>query len=195
MDAAIAYIESIKKQFWYYKTLGEKAMEQLDDSQLFYAAGEDSNSVAVIVQHIYGNMLSRWTDFLTTDGEKDWRNRDSEFESPQYDRAGLMRMWEGGWACLFNALDEITADNLSTIIYIRNEGHTVVEAINRQLAHYSYHIGQIVFAAKQLKDGEWKTLSIAKNRSAEYNNEKFAEDKQQRNFIDEALKKLKEKGE
>lgn len=194
MDIASAYIESIKKQFWYYKIIAEKAIDQLEESQLFTDLGNENNSIAVIINHLYGNMLSRWTDFLTTDGEKEWRNRDAEFENPPASKRELMLRWEAGWACLFNALEEITPDNLTSIIYIRNEGHTVTEAINRQLAHYPYHIGQIVYAAKQLKNAEWESLSIPKNKSAEYNAQKFAAEKQQRNFIDEALNKLKERG-
>lgn len=191
---AVAYIESIKKQFWYYKTIAENAIDQLEEKQLFCAANDDSNNMAVIINHLYGNMLSRWTDFLTTDGEKEWRNRDAEFENPAVNKKELMMRWEAGWACLFNALEEVTPDNLNTIIYIRNEGHTVIEALNRQLAHYSYHIGQLVYAAKQIKATAWESLSIPKNKSAEYNTEKFAEEKQQRNFIDEALNKFRERG-
>jgi hypothetical protein len=194
MDMAVAYIESIKKQFWYYKTIAENAIDQLEEKQLFCAANDDSNNMAVIINHLYGNMLSRWTDFLTTDGEKEWRNRDAEFENPAVNKKELMMRWEAGWACLFNALEEVTPDNLNTIIYIRNEGHTVIEALNRQLAHYSYHIGQLVYAAKQIKATAWESLSIPKNKSAEYNTEKFAEEKQQRNFIDEALNKFRERG-
>ena len=190
MDLAEDYIRSIKRQFLYYKTLAEKAIEQLESEQLFYSVDEDTNSIATIINHLNGNMLSRWTDFLTTDGEKEWRNRDNEFENPEKDKQALLNKWEEGWNCLFDAIDNLTVENLTEIIYIRNEGHTVLEAINRQLAHYPYHVGQIVFYAKQLKSGEWNSLSIPKNKSAEYNGEKFSEEKGKRNFIDSELKKL-----
>jgi hypothetical protein len=189
-SATESYIESTRKQFLYYKMLGEKAMAQLEPEQLFYTPDEDTNSIAIIVKHLHGNMLSRWTDFLTSDGEKEWRNRDDEFEDPYADTAALMAAWEAGWACLFNALDTVTPDNLSSIIYIRNEGHTVVEAINRQLAHYPYHVGQIVFYAKTLKQGNWDSLSIPKNKSKDYNAGKFSQEKAVRNFTDNELKKL-----
>ncbi|KOS05097.1 hypothetical protein AM493_02885 [Flavobacterium akiainvivens] len=190
METAVAYIESVKKQFLYYKTLGEKAMAQLQPEQLFFSPNEDTNSIAIIVKHLHGNMLSRWTDFLTSDGEKEWRNRDDEFENPFTDAETLMQKWNEGWDCLLNALETVTPDNLDSIIYIRNEGHTVTEAINRQLAHYPYHIGQIVFFAKQLKQEAWNSLSISKNNSAQYNNQKFAEEKGTRNFIDSELNRL-----
>lgn len=185
------YLESVKKQFLYYKTLGEKAMEQIQPEQLFVSVNEDTNSIATIVKHLSGNMLSRWTDFLTTDGEKEWRNRDGEFENDLQTKEAVMTLWDKGWNCFFDALDSIQPEQLSTIIYIRNEGHTVVEAINRQLAHYPYHIGQIVFYAKQLKTSEWDSLSIPKNKSNSYNATKFAQEKSIRNFTETELKKLK----
>ena len=185
------YLESVKKQFLYYKTLGEKAMEQIQPEQLFVSVNEDTNSIATIVKHLSGNMLSRWTDFLTTDGEKEWRNRDGEFENNLQTKEAVMTLWDKGWNCFFDALDSIQPEQLSTIIYIRNEGHTVVEAINRQLAHYPYHIGQIVFYAKQLKTSEWESLSIPKNKSNSYNATKFAQEKSIRNFTETELKKLK----
>jgi len=185
------YLESVKKQFLYYKTLGEKAMEQIQPEQLFVSVNEDTNSIATIVKHLSGNMLSRWTDFLTTDGEKEWRNRDGEFENDLQTKEAVMTLWDKGWNCFFDALDSIQPEQLSTIIYIRNEGHTVVEAINRQLAHYPYHIGQIVFYAKQLKTSEWESLSIPKNKSNSYNATKFAQEKSIRNFTETELKKLK----
>jgi hypothetical protein len=185
------YLESVKKQFLYYKTLGEKAMEQIQPEQLFVSVNEDTNSIATIVKHLSGNMLSRWTDFLTTDGEKEWRNRDGEFENDLQTKEAVMTLWDKGWNCFFDALDSIQPEQLSTIIYIRNEGHTVVEAINRQLAHYPYHIGQIVFYVKQLKTSEWESLSIPKNKSNSYNATKFAQEKSIRNFTETELKKLK----
>lgn len=185
------YLNSVKKQFLYYKMLGEKAMSQLQPEQLFVAVNEDTNSIATIVKHLSGNMLSRWTDFLTTDGEKEWRNRDNEFENDLQTKEAVMTLWNKGWNCFFDALDSIQSEQLSTIIYIRNEGHTVVEAINRQLAHYPYHIGQIVFYAKQLKTSEWESLSIPKNKSNSYNETKFGQEKSIRNFTEAELKKLK----
>ncbi|MDF2450047.1 MAG: DinB superfamily protein [Bacteroidota bacterium] len=198
------FLISARRQFLYYKTLGEKAMEQLDPDQLFISLNEDTNSIAVIVKHLQGNMLSRWTDFLTTDGEKEWRNRDEEFcadTSTNRQQSGtalsvtekkalMLKTWNEGWDCLFNALNSLKPEDLSQIIYIRNEGHTVLEAINRQLAHYPYHIGQIVFYAKLLKKSEWDSLSIPKNKSKDYNADKFSKDKTKKHFTDDELKKL-----
>lgn len=191
METKAAYLESIKKQFLYYKTLGEKAMAQLEPQQLFISVNDDTNSIAVIVKHISGNMLSRWTDFLTTDGEKDWRDRDNEFENTLDSKEEVLKIWNNGWNCFFEAINALKPEQLSQIIYIRNEGHTVVEAINRQLAHYPYHIGQIVFYAKMLKKSEWESLSIPKNSSNHYNAEKFSKEKAVRNFTDDELEKLK----
>ena len=191
MEATNSYLESVKKQFLYYKTLGEKAMDQLEPEQLFISINEDTNSIATIVKHFSGNMLSRWTDFLTSDGEKEWRNRDAEFEDTIKTKEELLVNWNKGWDCFFDALNSLQAEQLSQIIYIRNEGHTVIEAINRQLAHYPYHIGQIVFYAKMLKNSEWTSLSIPKNKSNSYNSEKFSKEKSIRNFTDAELNKLK----
>lgn len=191
MNADQSYLESVKKQFLYYKMLGEKAIEQLEPSQLFVSFNDDTNSIATIIKHISGNMLSRWTDFLTSDGEKEWRNRDSEFENDLQSKEEVLEVWNKGWNCLENALESLKPEQLSNIIYIRNEGHTVIEAINRQLAHYPYHVGQIVFYAKQLKNSEWNSLSIPKNKSGNYNAEKFAKEKEIKNFTDDELKKLK----
>jgi hypothetical protein len=190
------YIDSVRKLFLYYKSLGEKAMEQVEPAQLFYAANENTNSIAVIVKHLSGNMLSRWTDFLTTDGEKEWRNRDGEFEeNPELvdaikAKAGLLATWEKGWQCLFAALDSLQPGQLDDIVYIRNEGHTVMEAINRQLAHYPYHVGQLIFYAKLIKNGEWDSLSIPKNKSGNYNADKFSKDKSIGQFTDSEQKRL-----
>ena len=191
MSLQNSYLESIKKQFLYYKTLGEKAMEQLEPEQLFISVNEDTNSIAVIIKHLSGNMISRWTDFLTSDGEKDWRNRDGEFEETINTKEELLNVWNKGWDCFFNTINALTPDQLETIIYIRNEGHTVIEAINRQLAHYPYHIGQIVFYAKMLKKSEWNSLSIAKNKSTSYNTDKFSKEKSIKHFTDDELNKLK----
>ena len=190
MNATNFYLESTKKQFLYYKTLGEKAMGQLEPEQLFISINEDTNSIATIIKHLSGNMISRWTEFMTTDGEKEWRNRDTEFDPPLNDKEAVFDTWNKGWCCLFDALNELSSDQLSEIIYIRNEGHTVLEAINRQLAHYPYHVGQIVFYAKMLKKSEWVSLSIPKNKSISYNTDKFSKDKSLTNFIDEELKRF-----
>lgn len=191
MEADSQFLESAKKQFLYYKMLGEKAIGQLEDEQLFMTANEDTNSIAQIVKHISGNMLSRWTDFLTSDGEKEWRNRDDEFVDTYKSKTELLENWNKGWNCLFTAINPLKPEQLSDIIYIRNEGHSVLEAINRQLAHYPYHIGQIVFYAKLLKKTEWESLSIPKNKSGDYNSEKFSREKSIRNFTDDELNKLK----
>jgi len=190
------YLESTKKLFLYYKTLGEKAMAQLEPGQLFAAANDDTNSIAIIVKHLSGNMLSRWTDFLTSDGEKQWPNRDGEFEESgdlvdvNQAKEALIETWDKGWKCLFDALDGLTPGNVSDIVYIRNEGHTVMEAINRQLAHYSYHVGQIVFYAKMLKSDAWDSLSIPRNKSNEYNIDKFSKEKSLGQFTDDELKRI-----
>ena len=185
----IHYLDSAKRQFMMYKTLGEKAIAQIDDKELNWQANEDSNSIVSIVKHLWGNMLSRWTDFLTTDGEKPWRQRDAEFEQEVLDREALMKKWNEGWQCVFDALNSITDDDLEKIIYIRNEGHTILEAINRQIAHYSYHVGQIVYISKLRSKEEWKSLSIPRNKSNEYNAEKFSQEKQKRNFTDDWIEK------
>jgi hypothetical protein len=191
LEATESYLESVKKQFLYYKMLGEKAMEQLEPEQLFISVNEDTNSIASIVKHISGNMLSRWTDFLTSDGEKEWRNRDAEFENDLQSKEEVILVWNKGWDVFLDTLNSLKPEQLSEIIYIRNEGHTVIEAINRQLAHYPYHVGQIVFYAKQLKNSSWDSLSIPRNKSGNYNAEKFAKEKEIKNFTDDELERLK----
>lgn len=170
-----------------YKQLGEKSISQISDEQLNWQANDDSNSVATIVKHMWGNMLSRWTNFKTTDGEKPWRLRDAEFESASLSREQILKMWEEGWGCLFEALDDVQEEELGEIVYIRNDGLTILEAINRQIAHYSYHVGQIVYVSKLKTDNSWVSLSIPKNKSDEYNSGKFAKDKAIRNFTDDIL--------
>lgn len=191
METTESYLESVKKQFLYYKMLGEKAIDQLEPNQLFVSVNEDTNSIATIIKHISGNMLSRWTDFLTADGEKEWRNRDAEFENDLQSKEEVLQVWNKGWDVFLDTLNSLKPEQLSDIIYIRNEGHTVIEAINRQLAHYPYHVGQIVFYAKQLKNNSWDSLSIPKNKSGNYNAEKFAKEKEIKNFTDDELKRLK----
>lgn len=173
MSAQSNYLASVQQQFLSYKALGDKAMAQLEPAMLFIQPDETSNSIAMIVQHMHGNMLSRWTDFLTSDGEKEWRKRDEEFEVVLKDKEEVLLKWEEGWACLVNAIGQLNENNLADIVLIRNEHHTVTEAINRQLAHYPYHVGQIVFYAKQLIGEKFTSLSIAKNKSKEFNAEKF----------------------
>lgn len=182
------YLASVKKQFEMYRLLGEKAMAQVPDEKLFWQYNDDSNSIASIVKHLSGNMLSRWTDFLTTDGEKEWRNREAEFDNDIKTRAELLAQWDKGWACLFTALNQLTDNDLERIIYIRNMGHTVLEAINRQLTHYPYHIGQLVFVAKMICGPGWTSLSIPRGDSKKYNEEKFAKPKHKEHFADEFLK-------
>jgi hypothetical protein len=191
MEINNIYLESIKKQMLYYKTIAEKAMDQISEEQLFASANEYTNSIANIVKHLSGNMLSRWTDFLTSDGEKPWRERDSEFESFTTSKQDLFEIWNKGWKCFFDTINSLQSEQLSQIIYIRNEGQTVLDAINRQLAHYPYHIGQIVFYAKMLKKVDWDSLSIPKNKSNDYNSDKFLKDKSVKHFTDDELEKLK----
>ena len=163
MNTEENYIAFTKKQFEQYKGLAEKAFAQIPDDKLFVQVTEESNSIAMIVQHMAGNMLSRWTDFMTTDGEKEWRMRDEEFEPLLHNKQDMFLQWEKGWQCLFDALDGLAPPQLQETIYIRKEAHTVLEAISRQLAHYPYHVGQIVFLAKMFS-GNRESLSIPKSK-------------------------------
>jgi hypothetical protein len=181
------FITSAKNQFEYYRLLGEKTFSQLSEEQLFWKYNDESNSIATIVKHLSGNMLSRWTDFYNSDGEKEWRNRDSEFDNDIKDKNELLEKWNNGWNCLFNVIDNLNVDDLDKIIYIRNQGHSVTEAINRQLAHYPYHIGQIVFIGKMVCDDKWSSLSIPKGNSSSYNNEKFEKPKERLHFTKEFI--------
>jgi hypothetical protein len=164
MKIGSEYLKTVIKRFKEAKTTAEKAIEQLTESELFWSPNEESNSVAIIVKHMSGNMVSRWTDFLTTDGEKTNRNRDYEFVEDIQTKEQIMELWDSGWDTLFNALESIDADQLLNIITIRNEPHTVLEAIERQMYHYSYHIGQIIYIAKILKSSNWKTLTIPRKK-------------------------------
>jgi hypothetical protein len=164
-----SYIEDSMALFRHYKKLGEGAMGQVTDDQLFTGLDEESNSIGIIVKHMAGNMRSRWTDFLTTDGEKPDRNRDSEFVDPPATRAELLDQWESGWACLFRALESLSDADLGRTVTIRGETHSVMQTINRQVAHYSYHVGQIVALAKHFAGDRWQSLSVPRNRSAEFN--------------------------
>lgn len=185
------YLESVKKQFQYYKILGEKTFSQLSDEQLFWQATPECNSIATIVKHLWGNMMSRWTDIFTSDGEKEWRHRDAEFENDIASREEMMAKWNEGWECLFKAINSLSEKDLTREIYIRNMGHTLVEAINRQLAHYPYHIGQIVYIGKMACNNSWVSLSIPKGQSNTYNAEKFSKPKHKEHFSDEFLKDKK----
>lgn len=181
------YLNSTKKQFEYYKLLGEQTLTQIPDEALFWQYNQESNSIATIITHLSGNMRSRWTNFLTTDGEKENRNRDAEFDNNTNTRQAILQKWNEGWQCLFDALNNLSPNDLNKTIYIRNQGHSVIEAINRQLAHYPYHIGQIVFIGKMVCNQNWTSLSIPKNKSAQYNAEKFEQAKHKAHFTDEIL--------
>ena len=169
-DMAAHYLEEIQRQFRGYKHMAEGAMAQLKDEELFVALDKEANSVAIIIKHLAGNMRSRFVDFLTTDGEKPDRHRDQEFEIDERStRADVMRWWEAGWACVFGALETVKPGGLMGTVTIRNEPHTVLQAMNRQLAHYAYHVGQIVFLAKHFRSTEWKSLSVPRGKSEEFN--------------------------
>ena len=182
------YLNSVKKQFAYYRYVGEKTFDQLDEKDLFWQFNEESNSIAITVNHLWGNMKSRWTDFLTSDGEKEWRNRDLEFESVINTKEELLEKWNDGWKSLFDALDSLNDKNFNTKIYIRNQEHSIIESVNRQLAHYSYNIGQIVYVGRMIKSSEWKSLSIPKGKSTEFNKEKFSKGKHKGHFSDDLKK-------
>lgn len=181
----IDYLQSAIKQFEYYKVLGEKTFAQLQDADLFWQYNPASNSIAVIVNHLSGNMKSRWTDFLTSDGEKPWRQRDREFEDVITSREELMTAWNQGWDCVFTALNSVNAGNFQTDIYIRNQRHSIVEAVNRQLMHYAYHIGQIVYIGRMIQGEAWQSLSIPKGKSQAFNADKFSQGKHGGHFTDE----------
>ncbi len=162
--AAEEYLKVIKEDLKKIKLLGDKTFDQIEEKDFHFKSDDESNSIAVIVQHLSGNMSSRFTDFLTTDGEKSTRNRDAEFDDRNMPKEDLIEKWEKGWGILFNAINNLNADDLTKTIKIRNEPHSVIQALNRQVIHCAYHIGQIVFIAKELKKSEWKTLSIPKKR-------------------------------
>ncbi len=168
-DAAAHYLDEARRQLRGHKRMGEGAMSQLKDEQFFIALDPEANSIAILVQHLAGNMHSRFTDFLTSDGEKPDRFRDREFELPSATtRADIMKCWEEGWACVFAAIEPLRPEDVMRTVTIRGEPHTVLQAINRQIAHYAQHIGQIVFLAKHLRSSEWKSLSIPRGKSEEY---------------------------
>ncbi|HEY1987030.1 MAG TPA: DUF1572 domain-containing protein [Terracidiphilus sp.] len=169
LEFTTSYVQDSIAVFLYYKKLGERAMEQVSDEQLFAVLDEEANSIAIVVKHMTGNMRSRWTDFLGSDGEKPTRNRDAEFVDPPATRAALMSQWEDGWSCVLGALQSLTEADLARTVTIRGEPHSVMQAINRQLAHYPYHVGQIVFLAKHFACDCWQSLSVPRNKSAEFN--------------------------
>lgn len=172
MDSVVSshLLDEIRRQMRGHKRLGEGALDQLKDEDFFVSLDPESNSVAILIKHIAGNMRSRFTDFLTSDGEKPTRHRDQEFETAaNTSRDDLMRWWEEGWAVVLSALDSLQPDDLMRTIYIRQEPHTVVQALNRALAHYAFHLGQIVFLAKHLRSSDWKTLSVPRGKSEEFN--------------------------
>jgi hypothetical protein len=169
LEFTTSYLEDALPLFRHYKRLAERAMEQVTDEQLFAVLDEEGNSIAIIVKHMTGNMRSRRTNFLTTDGEKPDRNRDGEFVDPPATRKELMAEWEDGWSRLFAALEPLTDADLGRAVTIRGEAHSVMQAINRQLAHYPHHVGQIVFLAKHFAGDRWQSLSVPRNKSAEFN--------------------------
>ncbi|MBK8521398.1 MAG: DUF1572 family protein [Ferruginibacter sp.] len=169
MNLENEFLKSAVKRLAYYKELGDKTFAQLKEEDFHFTPNAESNSIALIIQHMAGNMLSRWTGFLTTDGEKEWRNRDTEFEEQHLTKAELIILWQKGWDCLFNSLHTLTEEDLLKTIYIRSEGLLVIDAINRQMAHYPYHVGQIIYLAKVIKNEDWQNLSIAKGHSNQFN--------------------------
>jgi hypothetical protein len=163
------FLSSAIKRSMYYKDLGDKTFAQLSDADLHFTPAEECNSIAMIIQHMHGNMLSRWTDFLTSDGEKEWRTRDAEFEEQNVSKQQLITLWEEGWKCFLGALESLSPGDFEKTIYIRTKPLSVVDAINRQLAHYPYHVGQIIYIARIIKNKDWVSLTIPKGESAAYN--------------------------
>ncbi len=173
MDFAKNYLESTILEFGRYKRYGDNTFVQLSEEELYWRPSEEDNNIAIIVNHLAGNMISRWTNFLTEDGEKTSRQRDREFDTPPKQRKDLLSLWEQGWRTLFDALRAVDASNINNQIRIRGEAHTIPQAINRQLAHYSYHVGQIVYLGKTIKGAHWKSLSIPKGQSETFNKKMF----------------------
>ena len=169
------YLESALERLRTYKSLGERTFDQISDNDIHWQFNEASNSIAITIKHIVGNMLSRFTNFLTEDGEKSWRHRDTEFEDPYKNKAEMLAGWEKGWKCVFDALEPLSESQMQQTVLIRNEEHTIIEAVNRQLMHYAYHIGQIVYIARMIKGNDWQSLSIPKGLSKEFNAKMFSE--------------------
>lgn len=180
------FLTSTRKLFTHYKELGEKAIAQLSDEDINWRPNAASNSIAILVHHLSGNMLSRFTDFLTSDGEKPWRDRDAEFDQGYKSKEEMLEAWNGGWQKVFEAIDGSKEEDLDKVVYIRNEGQTVTDALQRQLAHYASHVGQILYIGKSLKGDGWKSLSIPKGQSRGFNQDKFAKEKTIRHFTDKA---------
>ena len=178
-------IKNIQKEFYHYKALGDRNFEQLDTDQMNWKSSSESSSIRQIVKHMNGNMLSRWTDFLCSDGEKEWRNRDDEFIDTLKTKETILNAWESGWCCLFDALDSLKDEDLIKKNFIRNMGQTVQVALHRQLGHYAYHVGQIVFIRKTITNENWDSLSIPFGKSEEYNQGKFAKPKRTSHFTDD----------
>lgn len=170
------YLQTVIRRVKYYKDLGDKTFEQLSDADFHFQPNEESNSIAVIIQHMAGNMLSRWTNFLTEDGEKEWRQRDDEFTAHDVDKQILLAEWEKGWDCFLNALQSLKEEDMLKTIVIRDEKLSAIDAINRQLAHYPYHVGQIVYIGRLIRSKNWKNLSIPKGHSQQYNKEEKIKD-------------------
>jgi hypothetical protein len=171
MSIGNVFLQSAVTRLAYYKSIADKTFDQLTEADFHFQPNEASNPIAVIIRHMSGNMISRWTDFLTTDGEKEWRNRDAEFEPGFQGKKQLVELWEKGWKCCLDTLNQLTEEDLLKTIYIRNEGLTVTDAINRQLAHYPYHVGQIVYLARIIKNEQWQNLSIIKGNSEQFNSQ------------------------
>lgn len=184
MNDQIKKLEGTIRLFEYYKSLTEKSIDLISEDQIHKSPQENQNSIAILMKHLSGNMLSRWTNFRTEDGEKPWRNRETEFVDDFESKKELMDYWEKGWSVLFEALNSIRDDELDSIIYIRNDGHKLIEAIERQLAHVAYHTGQIVYLAKMFAGDDWRSLSIPKGKTEEYNRKKFSQDKGRRMYTD-----------
>ena len=178
-------IRSIAKEFMHYQSLGDRVVGRLTLQQLLHQPAPGSNSIALLVKHLHGNMLSRWTDFLTSDGEKPWRHRDQEFTSPGETIEEILHQWQSGWDSVFQAIDTLEDSDLDTVVYIRNEGHSVREALLRQLAHYAYHVGQIVYLGKMYSGDHWKSLTIPPGDSVVFNQHKFEKEKSRRHYTDQ----------
>jgi len=176
MSIGKEYLATAIRRLKYYKDLGDKTFEQLEEKDFHFQPSSESNSIAVIVQHMAGNMLSRWTNFLSEDGEKEWRERDAEFEIHHYSKQQIIDLWNKGWSCFLQAVESLTENDLNKTVSIRKEQLSVIDAINRQMAHYPYHIGQIVYTGRIIKNNEWKNLSIPKGQSQAYNTGNQAKD-------------------
>lgn len=168
------YLNNVKREFLRYKSVGDATLEQLEETELHWSPNAGDNSIALIVKHLHGNMLSRWTNFLEEDGEKAWRDREQEFTTPPTDKKAILELWEEGWKVLFMAMDKMDSDTVEKPIKIRGEVHTPIEALNRQLAHYSSHVGQIVYLGKSIKGTNWKSPSIPKGGSEDFNKSMFS---------------------